>query len=257
MDSFSEIWNLVREDIRASVKETAFNVWLSPLEFVKYENDKITLRINADYKRNVILDKFSTQIRDSVETVFGFPVDIDIILPYGTLFDNYGLLTINSGNFKSSTHVGYYVTHYNQFENRSTGEIIVNNGTFDHNGSSSMFYNRNNLTINDGTFILYGVYHFDGSDHSAYTFVTNTEAGATTNILGGKYGNKNDNPSTYGTLLYNLGTTHVKDVLGELGGLGYNTGTLTIEDSDIVNLHEGAGYTYDNYNTYMYLLQYY
>ncbi|MBR2316128.1 MAG: chromosomal replication initiator protein DnaA [Clostridia bacterium] len=81
MDSFAEIWNLVREDIRASVKETAFNVWLSPLEFVKYENDKITLRINADYKRNVILDKFSTQIRDSVETVFGFPVDIDIILP--------------------------------------------------------------------------------------------------------------------------------------------------------------------------------
>lgn len=81
MDSFLGIWELVKADIRANVKETAFNVWLEPLEFVKYDNDKVTLRINAEYKRNVILDKFSTQIRDSMENVFGFPVDIDIVLP--------------------------------------------------------------------------------------------------------------------------------------------------------------------------------
>ena len=67
--------------MRASVKEIAYDFWLAPLEFVKYENNKMTLRINADFKRNTILDKFSTVIRDSVENVFGFAVDVEIILP--------------------------------------------------------------------------------------------------------------------------------------------------------------------------------
>ena len=81
MDSFAELWEYVREDIRANVTEAAYNVWLAPLEFIKYDNNKITLRINADFKRNVILDKFSTVIRDSVEAVFGFEVNVEIILP--------------------------------------------------------------------------------------------------------------------------------------------------------------------------------
>ena len=81
MDSFAELWSLVCENMKSKVTETAYNVWLKPLEFVKYENDKITLKITAEFMRNVILDKFSTTIRDSVEEVFGFAVDVDIILP--------------------------------------------------------------------------------------------------------------------------------------------------------------------------------
>ena len=81
MDSISELWELVKQDMRASVKEIAYDFWLAPLEFVKFENNKITLRINAEFKRNTILDKFSTVIRDSVENVFGFAVNIEIILP--------------------------------------------------------------------------------------------------------------------------------------------------------------------------------
>lgn len=81
MDSFAELWELVCADMKSKVTETAYNVWLKPLTFVKYENDKITLKIKAEFMRNVILDKFSTTIRDSVENVFGFAVDVDIILP--------------------------------------------------------------------------------------------------------------------------------------------------------------------------------
>ena len=81
MDSFAELWTLVCEDIKLRVTETAYNVWLKSLEFIKYENDKITLKTTAEFVRNVILDKFATTIRDSVENVFGFAVDVDIILP--------------------------------------------------------------------------------------------------------------------------------------------------------------------------------
>ena len=131
MDSFSEIWNLVREDIRASVKETAFNVWLSPLEFVKYENDKITLRINADYKRNVILDKFSTQIRDSVETVFGFPVDIDIILPGEENIEEEGRIdsaTKKAMNKYDYTFENFVVGPTNKFAHAAAVNVANNPG---------------------------------------------------------------------------------------------------------------------------------
>lgn len=131
MDSFAEIWNLVREDIRASVKETAFNVWLSPLEFVKYENDKITLRINADYKRNVILDKFSTQIRDSVETVFGFPVDIDIILPGEENIEEEGKIdsaTKKAMNKYDYTFENFVVGPTNKFAHAAAVNVANNPG---------------------------------------------------------------------------------------------------------------------------------
>lgn len=81
MDSFEDLWNLICADVRQKISETAYNVWFKPLKFIKYENDKITLQIEAEFMRTVILDKFSTAIRDSVENVLGFTADVEIILP--------------------------------------------------------------------------------------------------------------------------------------------------------------------------------
>lgn len=81
IDSVEGLWNLTKEGLRITVKEIAFKFWIEPLEFIKYEDNTLTLRIDAEFKRNTILDKFSTTIRDAVEESFGFPVDIEIILP--------------------------------------------------------------------------------------------------------------------------------------------------------------------------------
>lgn len=88
------MWEHVKKEMRASVKELAYTFWLEPLEFVRYDekNNKITLRTDAEYKRNTILDKFSTTIRDSVENVFGFEVEIEIILPGEEMIEESGEL---------------------------------------------------------------------------------------------------------------------------------------------------------------------
>ena len=50
MDSFDEIWEMILEYMKTQVTEVAFNVWLRPLEFIKFENDTITLSI-ANFKK--------------------------------------------------------------------------------------------------------------------------------------------------------------------------------------------------------------
>lgn len=80
MDSFAEIWQLVQEELKNKVTEVAYNVWLSPLEFVKFENDTVFLSI-SDFKKNIIIDKFMTPLTNAFETILGFPVQIVFLVP--------------------------------------------------------------------------------------------------------------------------------------------------------------------------------
>ncbi len=80
MDSFDEIWELVQEQLKVSVTEVAYNVWLSPLKFVKFQNDTVYLSI-TEFKKRIIADKFSSIINSAFETVLGFPVNIEYVIP--------------------------------------------------------------------------------------------------------------------------------------------------------------------------------
>jgi len=80
MNSFDEIWELVKEQLKLSVTEVAYNVWLSPLSFVKFQNDTVYLSI-TEFKKRIIVDKFSEIINSAFEAVLGFPVTIEYIVP--------------------------------------------------------------------------------------------------------------------------------------------------------------------------------
>lgn len=80
MDSFDEIWTLVKEEIKCSVAEVAYNVWLAPLEFVSFKNDTVYLSI-SDFKKKIIVDKFSLVVNTAFENVLGFPVNVEYVVP--------------------------------------------------------------------------------------------------------------------------------------------------------------------------------
>ncbi len=80
MNSFDEIWELVKEQLKLSVTEVAYNVWLSPLSFVKFQNDTVYLSI-TEFKKRIIVDKFSEIINSAFEAVLGFPITIEYIVP--------------------------------------------------------------------------------------------------------------------------------------------------------------------------------
>ncbi|MBE6835672.1 MAG: chromosomal replication initiator protein DnaA [Ruminococcaceae bacterium] len=78
MDSFMEIWQVVCDYCRERINETAYNLWLSPLKPVRFENDSVTLYINDDFKRGIILDKYLPLLGDAFENTMGFNVKIYI-----------------------------------------------------------------------------------------------------------------------------------------------------------------------------------
>ena len=80
MDSFAEIWQLVQQELKKQVTEVAYNVWLSPLEFVKFENDTVYLSI-SEFKKNIIVDKFMGALTDAFEAILGFRVEIVFLIP--------------------------------------------------------------------------------------------------------------------------------------------------------------------------------
>ena len=80
MDTLNDVWKAVLAICRTKVSEVMYNMWLSPLELVKFENDTVVFCINTDFKKTIIQDKFGAVLRESFEEVMGFPVDIDIIV---------------------------------------------------------------------------------------------------------------------------------------------------------------------------------
>ncbi len=80
MDTLNDVWKAVLAICRTKVSEVMYNMWLSPLELVKFENDTVVFCINTDFKKTIIQDKFGDVLRESFEEVMGFPVDIDIIV---------------------------------------------------------------------------------------------------------------------------------------------------------------------------------
>lgn len=80
MDTFNDVWKEVLNICKTQVSEVIFNIWLLPLELIKFENDTVVFLVSADYKKSIIQDKFAGIIKDGFEQVLGFPVEIDIIV---------------------------------------------------------------------------------------------------------------------------------------------------------------------------------
>ena len=107
MDSFAEIWQVVQEELKNSVTEVAYKVWLSPLEFQGFKDGKIYLSI-TEFKRKIIIDKFSHLINSTIEAVFGFPVEVEYVVP------NEQVKNENSSN-ETSSAVNEYIYTFKNF----------------------------------------------------------------------------------------------------------------------------------------------
>ena len=140
---------------------------------------------------------------------------------------NSGTLNINGGTFRLTG------TSSNQimFDNKATGSIITTSGTFaDANGKTfknSGYAELSNLTVN-----------LSASTASFGIFLSNT---GTAKIIGGTYGQTNRS----GVLLDNSGTVEVKNVTSSLKGIGFNTGSLSIDGGTYTT--SSNGYTTATY----------
>lgn len=77
MDSYNDLWNLVREYCKEHVTDTIYSLWLEPLELVSFEDNKVVLSA-SEFKANIVQKKFMDLLNDAFEANMG-PIDIEII----------------------------------------------------------------------------------------------------------------------------------------------------------------------------------
>lgn len=80
MDSLGDIWKEVLAICKKEVSDVMYNMWLEPLQFYKLDGETAVFTVNADFKKNIILSKFSDLLKKSFESVIGFEVEIDVIV---------------------------------------------------------------------------------------------------------------------------------------------------------------------------------
>lgn len=79
MESFNEVVNLVKEQIKEQISDIAYNVWINVIEPVKFEGNKAVLYIKTPFQRDVLLKQYLSKIEEAFEAVLGFPVEVLIV----------------------------------------------------------------------------------------------------------------------------------------------------------------------------------
>ncbi|MBQ8063706.1 MAG: chromosomal replication initiator protein DnaA, partial [Clostridia bacterium] len=77
MDSYNDIWELVRAYCKENVTETIYSLWLEPLELKSFEDDKVILTV-SEFKAKIISSKFKNLLDKAFEQYMGFPIDVII-----------------------------------------------------------------------------------------------------------------------------------------------------------------------------------
>ncbi len=80
MDSFDEIFDLVKEYCKTQMTDVAYNLWIKDIEPVRLTVDEVFLSVNSEFKQNIVSEKYKELLSKGFEGVLGFPVEVTIEL---------------------------------------------------------------------------------------------------------------------------------------------------------------------------------
>lgn len=78
MDSFAELWEMVKEECKNQVSESIYNVWFKDMELVSFDNDKVVIAL-SDFKRKIIESRFMDKLSSSFSNILGFDIVIMLV----------------------------------------------------------------------------------------------------------------------------------------------------------------------------------
>ncbi|MBQ7873874.1 MAG: chromosomal replication initiator protein DnaA [Oscillospiraceae bacterium] len=78
MDSFEEIFGLVKDRCKTQMTEVAYNLWIKDIVPVKLTVENVRLGVNSEFKQNIVAEKYKELLSRGFEDVLGFPVEVII-----------------------------------------------------------------------------------------------------------------------------------------------------------------------------------
>ncbi len=134
MESFMQVFSLVKECCRQEINEIAYNCWIKPLEPYRMDDDTAILLVKESYAKKIIEKNYVPRLKDVFSRVFGFDVDVKIICEEDITPDLDLLRDIKNGSEsgQSDTSLEKYLTRpENMEELKKTYEKANYEFTFD------------------------------------------------------------------------------------------------------------------------------
>ena len=78
MDSFAELWEMVKEECKNQVSESIYNVWFKDMELVSFDDNKVVIAL-SDFKRKIVESRFMDKLESSFKNVIGFYIQIILV----------------------------------------------------------------------------------------------------------------------------------------------------------------------------------
>lgn len=78
MESFDQIFGLVKNKAREDFSEIVFNLWIDVLTPERFDNTSAVFSVPTEFQKDIISKKYSGYISASLEEIMGFPVDVVI-----------------------------------------------------------------------------------------------------------------------------------------------------------------------------------
>lgn len=78
MNSFNELWEMVKEECRSLVSESIYDVWFKDIELVSFDEEKVVLAVSG-FKKKFVETRFIDKLKQAFYNIMGFDIDIEII----------------------------------------------------------------------------------------------------------------------------------------------------------------------------------
>ncbi len=78
MESFADLFQFVLETCRGKMSDVAFSLWLKDIVPLRLDDTTAYLKVNSEFKMNIVKEKYTSILKAAFEEVLGFDVEVEI-----------------------------------------------------------------------------------------------------------------------------------------------------------------------------------
>ncbi len=142
MESIDDIWNGVLAYCKEKVNDTAYSLWIKPIEMTSFHQGLVQLFFSNEFRKNTVVGQYSDLIYEAFEQVVGFQVIITYLCPEDLMtLDEKAKLDLIDFKNETFTFDNFIVGPSNKFAYTTAKAVAADPGGQISKGSSFSSYN--------------------------------------------------------------------------------------------------------------------
>ena len=127
MESFDQLFDMIKEQCREQLSDIAFTLWIKDIIPLKFEDSTAYLQVKSVFKKNVLEEKYIPMLKKAFENSMGF--DVSIVLEADAATPEIPVSTpVDAEDNEENTFQTFVVGNSNQFAHAASQAVAENPG---------------------------------------------------------------------------------------------------------------------------------